>query len=145
VTDGTAGGRRGEPAAADEAPAQRRAFRPRPVLVEAASAILVVGGAVNLLLSVDVLIKLAQGGTEIAVLTLITIALATLNLALGLAIRFGRGWLVTLNVVAVFGFLELLSATPVGLFFGALDVLVVLGLAREKPWFDWMAAERAAQ
>lgn len=137
-------GQAGGPPIADQAPAPRRAFHPRPLLVEIASAVLIVGGAINLLLSVDVLIRLAQEGTEIGVLTVISIAIGTLNLGLGLAIRVGRLWLVTVNVIAVIAFLELISATPIGLFFGAFDVLVVLALVRERPWFDWMAAERAA-
>jgi hypothetical protein len=144
VTDGPLGGRRGEPARGDQAPAPRKAFRPRPILVELASALLVVEGAVSLLFSIDVLVKLAQNGTPIEILTAISIALSTLNLGLGIAVRFGRLWVVTINVAAVLGFLELLSATPVGVLFGVLDVSVVLALVREKPWFDWMAAERAA-
>jgi hypothetical protein len=48
----------------------------------------------------------------------------------------------TLNVAAVLGFLELLSGTPVGLLFGGFDVVVVLALARERPWFDEKALER---
>ena len=126
-------GRTGEPP---------RAFHPRPVLVELASAILVIGGAINLLLSVDVLLRLAQQGNDIGPLTLITIALATLVLGLGLAVRFGRAWLVTVNIVAVLGFLELLSQTSIGLFFGVLDVVVVLALVRERPWFDWSKLQR---
>jgi hypothetical protein len=130
-------------ATSESAPARpQRAFRPRPVLVEIASALLVVEGAVNLLFSVQVLMNLAQAGEPIELLTVISIALATLNLGLGLAIRFGRGWLVTVNVVAVLGFLELLSATAVGVFFGALDVLVVLAVVRERPWFEEKAIER---
>jgi hypothetical protein len=129
-------------AAATPATRRRAGFRPRPVLVEIASALLVVEGAVNLLFSIQVLINLAQAGQSIELLTVISIALATLNLALGLAVRTGRGWLVTVNVVAVLGFLELLSGTPVGLFFGVLDVFVVLALARERPWFEEKAIER---
>lgn len=135
--------RAGEPPVADQQPAPRKAFRPRPVLVELASAILVVGGAINLLLSVDVLMRLAQQGTDILPLTGITIALSTLVLALGLGVRFGRLWLVTVNIVAVLGFLELLSQTPIGTLFGVLDVFVVLALVRERPWFEWSALERA--
>lgn len=135
--------RPGEPPLADQEPARPRAFHPRPVLVEIASALLIVGGAINLLLSVDALLHLSQGGTDIAVLVVITIALSTLTLALGLAVRFGRGWLVTVNVVAVVAFLELLAANPLGIFFGALDVIVVLALVRERPWFEWSARVRA--
>jgi hypothetical protein len=133
----------GEPPIADQQPAAARTTPPRPVLVELASALLIVGGAINLLLSVDVLIRLAQAGTEIALLTVITIALATLTLALGLAVRYGQGWLVTVNVIAVIGFLELISQTPVGLLFGVVDVMVVLALMRERPWFEASARARA--
>jgi hypothetical protein len=128
---------------ADDPQPPKRAAPPRPILVEVASAFLVIGGAINLLLSIEVLIRLAQGGTGIAELTVITIALATLVLALGLAVRFGRAWLVTVNVVAVIGFLELISQTPVGLLFGVVDVLVVLALMRERPWFEASALARA--
>lgn len=135
--------RSGEPPLADQQPAVKRAFHPRPVLVELASALLVVGSVVNLLISVDRLVNFGQTGGEIGVPVVITIALATLTLALGLAVRFGRGWLVTINVAAVIGFLELLSQTPIGLLFGVLDVFVVLALVRERPWFDWSALQRA--
>lgn len=133
-----------EPPLADHAPAEpRRAFHPRPVLVELASAILVVGAAVNLLISVDGLVNVAQGGGDIVIPTAITIVVATLTLGLGLAVRFGRAWLVTVNVMAVIAFLELLSQSSIGLLFGGLDVLVVVALFRERPWFVWSARERA--
>lgn len=133
----------GEPPAVDQAPAKPRAFHPRPVLVELASAVLVVGAAVNLLISVDGLVSFAQAGGDIGIPTVITIVVATLTLALGLAVRFGRLWLLTVNVVAVIGFLELLSQSSIGLLFGALDVFVVLALVRERPWFEWSARQRA--
>jgi hypothetical protein len=144
VTGRRGDGPGGEPAIADQAPGPPpRAFHPRPVLVELASAILVVGAAMNLLISVDGLVSLAQTGGDIVVPTVITIAVATLTLGLGLATRFGRAWLVTLNVMAVIGFLELLSGTSIGLLFGLLDVFVVLALIRERPWFEWSARQRA--
>lgn len=135
-------GRPGEPPLADQQPAQRKPFRPRPILVELASALLVVGSIFNLLISIDGLVLFAQGGGDIGLATIITIVLATLTFGLGLAVRFARAWLLTVNVIAVIGFLELLSQTPVGLLFGALDVIVVLALFRERPWFEWSALER---
>lgn len=140
---GRRGASLGDPPTADQAPAPRRAFHPRPILVELASAILVVGAAINLLISVDGLVYFAQGGGDIVVPTILTIAVATVALALGIAVRFGRAWLVTVNVVAVIGFLELVSQSSIGLLFGGLDVLVVLALFRERPWFEWSARERA--
>ena len=140
---GRRGASTGEPPVADQAPAKPRAFHPRPVLVELASAVLVVGAAVNLLISVDGLVAFASAGGDIGIPTVITIVVATFTLALGLAVRFGRLWLLTVNVMAVIGFLELLSQTSVGLLFGVLDVFVVLALVRERPWFEWSARRRA--
>ena len=132
----------GEPAAGDQEPAAaRRAWR-RPVLVELASALLVVGGLLNLVISVDVLMRLAERGESIAAHTAITIALGITTLSLGLAVRYGRAWLIAINVAAVLGFLELISGSVVGLLFGGLDVAVVLALVRERPWFEWSARER---
>lgn len=135
----------GEPPIADQQPAAAlRAFHPRPILVELASALLVVGSAINLLISVDGLVSFGQTGGDVGVPAVIAIAVATLTLALGLAVRFGRAWLVTVNIVAVIAFLELISQTSIGLLFGALDVVVVVALFREKPWFEWSAQVRAA-
>ena len=132
----------GEPPTGDQQPgAERRAWR-RPVLVELASALLVVGGILNLIISVDVLMRLAERGESIAAHTAITIALGIATLGLGLAIRYGRAWLIAVNVVAILGFLELISGSIVGLLFGTLDVAVVLALMRERPWFLWSAGER---
>lgn len=124
-----------------ERAAARRAVR-RPVLVELASAVLVVGGVLNLIISIDVLLRLADRGEQIGPYTAVTIALAISVLGLGLLIRFGRAWLVTVNVAAVLGFLELTSGSVVGLLLGALDVVVVLALVRERPWFEWSKRER---
>jgi hypothetical protein len=120
------------PAPMPPAPARR----PRPVLVELASAILIVGGALNLLISIQVIATLGTEGSEVGLLTLITVALAALSLTLGLLVRYGRAWLVAINVVAVVAFLELTSGSPVGLLLGGVDTFVVLALFRERPWFE---------
>ena len=112
------------------------------MLVELASALLVVGGVLNLIISVDVLMRLAERGEAIAAHTATTIALGIVTLGLGLAIRYGRAWLIAVNVTAILGFLELISGSIVGLLFGALDVAVVLALMRERSWFEWSAGER---
>ena len=147
MTGGGRGAQAGQdgPASGDqEAGAARRAWR-RPVLVELASALLVVGAVLNLVLSLDVLMRLAERSESIAAHTVTTIALAIATLGLGVAIRYGRGWLLAVNLVAVLGFLELISGSIVGLLFGALDVFVVLALIRERPWFEWSARERATE
>ncbi len=112
-------------------------------MVELASALLVVGGVLNLVISTDVLMRLSERGESVAGHTVVTIALGIITIGLGFAIRSGRGWLLAVNVAAVLGFLELLSGSVVGLLFGALDVAVVLMLIRERPWFEWSAIERA--
>ncbi len=130
------------PATGDqESGAERRAWR-RPVFVELASALLVVGGILNLVISTDVLMRLADRGESIAGHTAVTIVLGIATLGLGLAIRYGRAWLLAVNLTAVLGFLELISGSVVGLLFGGLDVAVVLVLIRERPWFEWSGRER---
>jgi hypothetical protein len=114
--------------------------RPRPVLVELASALLIVGGVINLLISSQVLVLLGLQGSGVGAPALATIVLNTVILVLGVLVRFGRAWLVAVNVIAVVAFLEFLSVTPVGIVFGAIDVLIVLALVRERPWFQWSAA-----
>jgi hypothetical protein len=116
--------------------------RRRPVLVELASALLIVGGVINLLISSQVLVLLGLQGGGVGGPALATIVLNTVILVLGVLVRFGRAWLVAVNVLAVLAFLELLSGTPVGLVYGAIDVLVVLALVRERPWFTWSAETR---
>jgi hypothetical protein len=120
---------------ATAAPPATTAPRRRPVLVELASALLIVGGALNLLISIQVLATLGERGDEIGPLTLVTIALATATLVLGVLVRFGRAWLVAINVVAVVAFLELTSGSPIGLLFGGVDTFVVVALLIERPWF----------
>lgn len=131
-----------DPATGDQERAAARRARRRPVLVELASAVLVVGGVLNLIISIDVLLRLADRGEQIGPYTVITIGLAIAVLGLGLLIRYGRAWLVAVNVAAVLAFLELVSGSVVGLLLGALDVIVVLSLVRERPWFEWSARER---
>ena len=123
-----------EPDATAAAPA-RPARRRRPVLVELASAILIVGGVLNLLLSIQAIAALGQQGQQVGTLTLITIGLTVATLALGVLVRFGRAWLVAVNVVAIVAFLELTSGDPVGLLLGAIDTFVVIALLVERPWF----------
>jgi len=126
---------------ATRAPPEPPAPRRRPVLVELASALLIVGGAMNLLISIQVLATLGQEGDQVGLLLLITIALAVTTLALGLLVRYGRAWLLAINVVAVVAFLELISGSVVGLLFGAVDTFVVVALLIERRWFASPAPE----
>jgi len=129
------GSRSSGTAAASATPAAARP--PRPILVELAGAILVVGGIISLLTSIEVVFAMDQQGQPLDAFSVISLAIGLGFIVLGILTRYGRAWLVTVNVVAVVAFLELISATIVGLFFGALDVIVVLALFYERPWFQW--------
>ena len=127
--------RSSDTAAVSATPAAARP--PRPILVELAGAILVVGGIISLLTSIEVAIAMAQQGEPLDAFSVISLAIGLGFVVLGILTRYGRAWLVTVNVVAVVAFLELISATIIGLFFGVLDVIVVLALFYERPWFQW--------
>lgn len=107
----------------------------RPPAVELAAAILIVGGAVNLVGAV--LTALGGGGADDPFLWL-TLSLNATSVVLGLLVRIGRLWLVAVNFAAVLGFLDLLGASvnPAALMLGLAEILVVVILIRHKPWFD---------
>lgn len=117
----------------------------RPPAVELAGAILIVGGVVGLIGLVTAAPNLP--GFTLGLL-LLTLALNVAPIAIGVLVRMGRAWIVDVNYVAVIAFLDLLSigSSPLGLIFGAANVLVVIILIRHKPWFDeisrWRADER---
>jgi hypothetical protein len=115
---------------------------PRPPLVELASAVLIVGGIVNLIGALAA--TFASAGTVDPFLWL-TLALNVAWLVLGILTRYGRAWLVTLNFAAILGFLDILgsAANPSALMLGIAEVLVVVILIRHKPWFDAMRETRA--
>ena len=119
----------------DGQPARERP--PRPVLVELAAAIVVVGGALSLLQSVDVVMRLGEQGAISDSLAVLDLLIAVGSIVLGVLIRVGRAWLVAINVLAVAGFLELTSGSAVGFLTGGLDVFVVIVLMLERPWFSW--------
>jgi hypothetical protein len=113
----------------------------RPAGVELAAAILIVGGAIQLLLGLITLPGLPSGTEGIAALAL---AVNVATIAVGVLIRDGRAWLVAVNFAAVLGFLDLLGAggSPLQLMLGAAEVLVVAILLARKPWFDALARWR---
>ena len=117
---------------------EERPRRPRrPPLVELAAAILVVNGGLSAITSLEVVARLADQGTASAPIALLSLAIGIGSLVLGILVRYGAAWLVAVNVAAVAGFLEISSWTALGLLFGILDVVVVLALFRERPWFTW--------
>jgi hypothetical protein len=105
--------------------------------VELAAAILIVGGAMEAVLSIQVLLSVDQVGADVQPLAVAALTLGAAEVVLGVGVRMGYLWLVAVNVAAVMGFLELISGAAAGLLFGLLDVFVVLALVRERPWFQW--------
>ena len=132
------GGSRTHPGtAADVAEAEGRQRPPRPAWVELAAAMLVVSGATSLIQTVSAFASLADRTTPSEPLFLLSIAIGIGTVVLGILVRYGRAWLVAVNVAAIAGFLELTSGTPQGLVLGALDVIVVAILVSQRPWFAW--------
>ena len=113
----------------------------RPATVELAAAVLIVGGALQLLLRVATLGSVEPGAEAFAAITL---ALDAASIGLGVLVRDGRAWLIALNFAAVLGFLDLQGAgvDPLLLGLGLAEVLVVAILLAQKPWFDAMVAWR---
>jgi hypothetical protein len=105
--------------------------------VELAAAILIVNGALSAITSLEVVSRLADQGTASAPIALLSFVIGIGSVVLGILVRYGAAWLVAVNVVAVAGFLEVSSGTALGLLFGILDVVVLLALFRERPWFTW--------
>jgi hypothetical protein len=108
---------------------------PRPVLVELATAILIVGGALSFVTSIEGLSRMADRGEAEPSVATLSLFIGAVSVAVGLLLRTGRAWLIGVNLVAIAGFLELVSGTVVGLLYGALDVFVVLALVATRDWF----------
>jgi hypothetical protein len=114
----------------------------RPGLVELAAAILIVGGAMQLIVTITTLSGVPPGAGPFLAIAL---ALNVASIVLGALVRLGRAWLVAINFSAVVAFLDLLGSggSPLSLTLGAGEVLVVAILLARKPWFDAMRAWRA--
>jgi len=109
----------------------------RPALVELGGAVLIVGGAAQLLLRTA---ALAQG----VALPIVPIALGfgidTLAIVTGLLVRAGIAWIVCVNVVAVLAFIDfrelaLGGSLPAALFLG-LDSVALVAVVRHRAWFE---------
>jgi hypothetical protein len=113
-------------------------------LIETAAAIFVVGGAIGLIQTVFVDLAAVDLSAGLPPTVILGIVLDGLSVAVGLLIRSGRSWVLSLNVAAVYAFLYLSSLpNPVGLAFGLADLFVVGILVYRRAWFDAMAAWRA--
>jgi len=110
---------------------------PRPMAVELATAMVIVSGLVSVLISIEAFARMSELGSEGTELTLPSLAIGLALVILGVLLRFGHAWLVGVNVLAIAGFLELISGAPIGIVFGALDVVAVIVLLVYRPWFVW--------
>jgi hypothetical protein len=113
----------------------------RPAVVELAAAILITSGVLGLVGAIGAASDL-PAGTEL--LFVLTAALNVGSLVIGLLVRTGRAWLLAVNYVAVLGFLDFTGAPASGLalLLGIADVIVVVILLAQKPWFDAMRSVR---
>ena len=113
----------------------------RPAPVELAAAIMIVGG---LLGTVSGLGRLADSASLAPSLGILTVLLNVVQVVLGLLVRHGRLWLLTVNYAAVVGFLDLLAggASVTALVLGLSEVVVVIALLVTKHWFDAVARWR---
>jgi hypothetical protein len=114
----------------------------RPALVELAAAILIVGGAMQLIVTIATLSGVPPGAEPFLAVAL---TLNVASIALGALVRTGRAWFLAINFAAVVAFLDLLGSggSPLSLMLGAAEVLVVAILVARKPWFDDMRLWRA--
>jgi hypothetical protein len=130
------GARGGNPSGLRDAPhgPQRP---PRPALVELATALLIVSGLFSLYLSLGALATLPDLGELAPLLVVLALVLGVAIPVVGIGLRYGRWWLLGVNLTAVASFLELTSGSPQGLLFGAIDLFVVVVLLLNRPWFVW--------
>ncbi len=110
--------------------------------MELAAAILIVGGAMQLIVTTATLSGVPPGRNPFLAVAL---TLNVASIAIGALARTGRAWLLALNFAAVVAFLDLLGSggSPLSLTLGVAEVLVVAILVARKPWFDAMRAWRA--
>ncbi len=108
---------------------------PRPRLVELASAILIIGSFLDGAISFETMLEATT--QEARLFATASVLVAAGLIGLGMLIRGGRAWLLTLNVVAVAAFLELQSVTLGGIFAAMIFMAVVGILLRERAWFQW--------
>ena len=120
----------------DAPPGLEELVRPaRPGAVELAAAILIVGGLLGTLSGLG---RLADPAAVAPSLGLLTVVLNVVQVVLGLLVRQGRLWLLTVNYAAAVGFLDLLAggASVTALMLGLSEVVVVITLLANRPWFD---------
>ena len=134
--------------AANDVASPEAGHSPRPVLVELASALLIVGGITAVVgwlgalvlgvVALDTAPQATAGLPAVIYLGLNLVAIAT-----GLTIRRGRHWRLCINLVA---FMILVYLTeigrPIALFFLTLDIVVFYALVQHRAWFRAQAASK---
>lgn len=114
----------------------------RPISIEIASAILIVGGVVAIVGTMAAVLGLDPAAADPGARPVVALILVlnALTIVIGLLVRRGRAWLLCINVVAVLLFVEL-TAIPGGSASAAvlavLDAFVFVTLSRNRDWFDW--------
>ena len=109
----------------------------RPVILEVATAMLIVSGFMSFFISIEGFVAVASNGGLDPVLIALFVFIGVGTIVVGIALRYGHWWLFGVNYVAVAGFLELTSGSAQGLLFGAVDVFVLVVLLAQRPWFAW--------
>ncbi len=109
----------------------------RPVLVELAAAILIVGGITALVGWLVAQVLDVGVGANAGLLPVIFVILNVVAIAMGIAIRRRRYWRLSINLVAVSILLYLTGlSSPIAMFYFALYVVVFYALFRHRAWFD---------
>ena len=116
---------------------------PRPIILELATAMLIVSGFMSFFTSIEAIIAIANQGELDVVLMALFLFIGIGTVVVGIALRYGHWWLFGVNYVAVAAFLELTSGTPQGFLFGALDLFVLAVLLTQRPWFAWKPGDEA--
>ena len=126
--------------AVDDAPPAPRDARPvpiRPVLVELASALLIVGGITALVGWLVAQVFNIGVAANAGLLPAIFVGLNLVAIATGLLIRSGRHWRLCTNVVAISILLYVTGlSSPIAMFYLALYVVVFYALIQHRAWFD---------
>ena len=122
---------------------------PRPMSLEIAAAILVVGGFLATVGTVVTALGLDPAAADPGARPVIAliVVLNALTVVVGVLVRRGTVWILCINVVAVLLFVEF-TAVPSGnataVLLAVLDSFVFIALARNRAWFDWRPPEEAS-
>lgn len=121
----------------------------RPLSIEIAAAILIVGGFAAMVGTVPALLSGDSAAADPGARPVIVLILGlnAVTLAVGALVRRGQVWLLCINVVAVLLFIEL-TAIPSGSAIAALQAIldgyVFVALARNRGWFEWQPPNEAS-